>query len=374
MAALQHEEPDRVPIDVGGPVSSMHIVAYDRLTSYLGLWVKGEVCDKIQQLAKPHEEILEKLGVDFRHVGLRKGFFMGGEDRVDDPSGRPYFIDDWGIKWGKGPYYYDMIDHPLKDATVEDLEDYPWPDPRDPARYEGLKDEARNLYETTDYAIVTDPIFGGPFECAWWLRGFENFMVDMYTRPDFAEALLDKIMELYTGFYGRFLDEVGRYVQVTQLGDDLGSQTGPLIPLSLFRRYLKPRHKRLFDLFHSKSRAKVFFHSCGSVYPFINDLIEIGLDILNPIQPLAAMMDVGRLKREFGDKLSFHGGIDIQRVLPYGSPDEVTEEVKRVLELAGPSGGYIIASSHNIQADTPPENILAMFKAAKQHGVYPGEG
>jgi len=371
VAALEHKEPDKVPVDLGGSVSGIHSGAYEKLIRLLGLKVEVKIGDKIQQLAKPDEPVLERLGVDFRHVSLKKGFFMGGTDRFDDPSGRPYFIDDWGIKWGKNPYYYDMVDRPLKDATIEDLENFPWPDPNDPARYDGLREDAKNLFQDTDYAIVTDAIFGGLFECAWWLRGFEKFNVDMYKRPDFTELLLDKILELYMGFYGRYLDAVGDYVQMVELGDDLGAQTGPIMSPAMLRKYFKPRYKRLYDMIHSKTRAKVFHHTCGSVYPFIKELIEVGVDVLNPIQPLAAMMDIGRIKREFGHILSLHGGIDIQRTLPYGAREDVVAEVKRVIRLAAPNGGYILAGAHNIQADTPVENIYAMFETAKTYGVYP---
>jgi uroporphyrinogen decarboxylase len=369
--ALAHKEPDRVPMDLGGAVSCIHMKAYERLIERLGIKAKPKLSDKIQQLAKPDEEVLQALEVDFRHIGLKKGFFAGAEDRYDDPSGRPYFIDEWGIKWGKNPFYYDMVDHPLKDATVEDLEKYDWPDPRDPERYEGLREEVKNLYYSTDYALVADAIFGGVFECAWWLRGFEKFVLDMHKRPEFAEALLSKILELYIGFYDRYLSEVGDYVEMVEVGDDVGAQTAPLISPALLRKYIKPRWKELYNFIHGKTKARIFHHSCGSVYIFLNDFIEAGVDVLNPIQPRAAMMDIGRIKREAGDKLVLHGGIDNQRVLPYGTPVDVENEVKRVLRAAAPGGGYVLAVAHNIQADTPPENILAMFKSALKYGSYP---
>jgi len=371
IAALEHSEPDRIPIDLGGSVSCIHLVAYQRLTRFLGLELDVKTADKIQQLAKLDAPVLEKLGVDFRHVSLKKGFFIGGEDRFDDPSGRPYFIDDWGIKWAKNPYYYDMVDHPLKDATTETMERYPWPDPSDAARYDGLREDVKHLREDTEYAIAADAIFGGLFECAWWLRGFEKFNVDLHKRADFAERLLDKILELYLGFYGRYLDAVGNRIEMVELGDDLGAQAGPIISLATFRKYLKPRYKKLYDFIHSKTKAKVFHHSCGTVYPFIEDLIEVGVDVLNPIQPRAAMMDIGRIKREFGRRLSLHGGVDIQRTLPYGTTEDVVTEVKRVIGLGASGGGYILAGAHNIQADVPAGNIWAMFEAAKTYGVYP---
>lgn len=186
----------------------------------------------------------------------------------------------------------------------------------------------------------------------------------MYRRPEFAELFLDKVLKLYLEFYGKYLDIVGPYIQLIDYNDDIGMQTGPLLLPAMFRKYLKPRYGKIFQLIRSKTKAKIFLHSCGSVYQLIPDLIEIGLDVLNPIQPLATNMDIDGLKRRFGENLCFHGGIDIQRLLPNGSVEEVKAEVKRVARVGGIGGGLIIAGAHNIQADVPPENVLAMFEAA----------
>jgi len=362
--ALSHREPDRPPIDLGGAVSGIHNKAYSNLIRALKLDLEVRVHPRdAQQLAQPDEVVLEKLGVDFRHVALRRVPASG--ELKPDASGRPYFIDEWGIKWGRNPNYYDMIDHPLKDATIDDLEKFNWPDPRNPHRFTGLREEVEELHDDTDYAIIADAFFGGIYECAWWLRGFEAFTVDMYRRPEFAELLLDKILKLYLDFYGEYLDIVGPYIQIMDYNDDIGMQTGPLLSPTMFKKYLKPRYSRIFKLIHRKTKAKIFQHTCGSVHQLIPDLIEIGLDVLNPIQPLAAEMDITGLKRDFGDKLCFHGGIDIQRLLPNGSAAEVKAEVKRVARIGGKGGGLILAGAHNIQADVPPENVIAMFDAAR---------
>jgi len=367
--ALRHGEPDRPPIDLGGPVSGIHNKAYTSLTENMGLGLEARIDPRdVQQLAKPDEVLLERLGVDLRHVCLRPVPGTGGIE--PDATGRPCFVDEWGIRWGRNPNYYDMIDHPLKGATEGDLDDYPWPDPADPRRYEGLREEAERLYEQTDYAVVADAFFGGIYECAWWLRGFEDFTVDMYRRPDFATLLLEKIQSLYLDFYARYLDAVGPYVQIIAFNDDLGAQHSPLMSPAMFRRYLKPRYHELFSLIHAKTGARLFQHTCGSVHQLIPDLIEIGLDVLNPIQPLAANMDIGTLKRDFGDMLCFHGGVDIQRLLPLGSPTDVAAEAKRVSRIGGEGGGLILAGAHNIQGDVPPRNVLAMFEAA---GGYLGK-
>lgn len=360
---LNHREPDRPPIDLGGTVSGIHNKAYSNLIKALKLDLNIRIDPRdVQQLAKPDEIVLEKLGVDFRHISLRP--IPGPGEIQQDSSGRPYFIDEWGIKWGRNPNYYDMIDHPLKNASIDDLEKYDWPDPMNPKRFIGLRDEVMNLYDRTEYAIQADAFFGGIYECAWWLRGFEAFTVDMYRRQEFAEHFLDKILKLYLDFYSKYLDIVGPYIQIIDYNDDIGMQTGPLISPTMFKKYLKPRYLEIFNLIRRKTKAKIFLHTCGSVHLLIPDLIEIGLDILNPIQPLATKMNIESLKRDFGEKLCFHGGIDIQRLLPQSSTTEVAAEVKRVSLIGGKDGGLILAGAHNIQPDVPPENVIALFEAA----------
>jgi uroporphyrinogen decarboxylase len=368
---LNHREPDRPPIDLGGTVSGIHNKAYSNLIKALKLDLKVKIDPRdVQQLAKPDEIVLEKLGVDFRHVSLKS--IQGPGEIKPDTSGRPYFIDEWGIKWGRNPNYYDMIDHPLKNASIDDLEKFNWPDPTNPKRFTGLREEVMNLCSNTEYAIQADAFFGGIYECAWWLRGFEAFTVDMYRRQEFAEHFLNKILKLYLDFYSEYLDIVGPYIQIIDYNDDIGMQTGPLLSPTMFKKYLKPRYAELFKLIRSKTKAKIFLHTCGSVHLLVPDLIEIGLDVLNPIQPLAAKMDIAGLKRDFGEKLCFHGGIDIQRLLPQGSVAEVTTEVKRISRIGGKSGGLILAGAHNIQSDVPSENIIAMFEAAK-NSTHPGK-
>ena len=372
-AALEHHEPDRVPMDLGGSDSSIHLKAYQGLIHLLNVNVTPKIGDKTQQSVTPDEELLKILQTDFRHIGLKKGFLPSdGGNLNHQPSARPYVIDQWGIKWEQiNPYYYDMTNHPLENADLNDLENYDWPDPKDPERYEGLREQVKELYYSTDYAIVADAIYGGIFECALWLRGFGKFTIDMHKRPEFANALLDKILEIYMEIFDRYLKEVGDYVEIVQQSDDVGAQAGPLLSPLLLRKYLKPRWSKLYKFVHDRTGAKLYHHSCGSVYLFLEDFIECGVDVLNPLQPRAAMMDIGKIKEKTRNRLVLHGGIDTQKILPSGSTSDVETEVKRVLKSAGPGGGYVLAASHNIQADTPPENIVAMFRACQQYGKYP---
>ena len=364
IAVLGHELPDRVPVDLGSTaVSSIHQRANNALKSLLGIEANEPVHDVIQGIVVPDEQILQRFGVDFRRVALRPPSTAA----VALPSGNDNaYLDEWGMRRQRTDLYWDIVGHPLADATVEDLRHYPWPDPHDPCRVAGLAEEARRLYEETDYALVADFLGGGIFEQALWMRGFERFMMDLVSDEPFATALMDTLLELYIEFYAVYLEAVGPYVQIVALGDDLGMQTGPLISPKLYRRLIKPRHKELYDFIHSRTEAKIMHHTCGSVFPFVQHLIDVGVDILNPIQTSAQGMDPAALKREFGEQLVFHGGIDVQQILPFATPEMVREEVKHIVATLGQGGGYILAPSHNIQADVPPENILAMYEAIQE--------
>ena len=201
------------------------------------------------------------------------------------------------------------------------------------------------------------------FERSWYLRGFQRFFVDMVRNEGFAAALLDKLLEINKAFLDEYLDAVGDYIQVIQLADDLGHQQGPLMPLKLYRKLIKPRQRELFRFVKDRTDAHLFYHCCGSIHQFIPDLIKIGVDILNPVQVSARGMDPARLKSEFGERLSFWGGIDTQHVLPRGSPEDVSREARSRIKELGERGGYVLGSVHNIQADVPPQNIIAMFSA-----------
>ncbi|MEA1964079.1 MAG: uroporphyrinogen decarboxylase family protein [Candidatus Aerophobetes bacterium] len=362
--SLNHKEPDRVPIDVGGITTGITEIAHRNLRQCLGIKGKEEIIDKIQQLVKPNEEILKKFGIDTRYIYLPAPEAIRGEDFPGD-----IWEDEWGVRRRKAAYYYDMIDHPLKEATVNDLKKIKWPDPHLPARFEGLEEETKRLYQETDYALIVN-VTGSIFEFSWYLRGYENFMMDLIINPSFASALMDRMLEFQIGLFEEILNRVGKYVQVVQCGDDITTQNGPAISIEVYRKLVKSRQKKLFQFIKSKTDAKLFYHSCGSVYSFIPDLIEIGIDILNPIQVSAKDMETKRLKREFGKDISFWGGIDTQHILPFGSPAQVREEVKKRIDELAPGGGYILNSVHNLQADVPPENIVAMFETAIDYGKY----
>lgn len=364
--ALDHHEPDRVPLDLGGGVTSLLVDTYENLKSYLGVKNKTRVGSRVWQYVFVDELVAERFSIDTRYV-VEKGPKYSKDKEISADT----FVDEWGVERRKIGYYYDIVKFPLKKARIEDLEKYPWPDPLDPGRTEGVLEEVENLGKNTDYAIV-GRCSSSIFERAWYLRGYDQFLMDLVLDKEFAHALLRKITDIKKKRMKNFLEKVGNYLDVINTGDDLAIHKGPAISPTLYREMIKPYQQELFNLVHSLTKAKLFYHSCGDVYALIEDLIEVGVDILNPVQVSAGEMgDTARLKKEFGDGLCFWGAIDTQKVMPFGSVDEVRREVRRRIQDLAPGGGYVLAAVHNMVPDIPPENVCAMFEAGKKYGQYP---
>jgi len=375
LTTLQHREPDHIPLDIGTTGSTgIMVEPYKQLLEYLGIKEEIVIGDLKQQLVKVSDKVKRSLGVDFRSIDRRTS--SGWRPEFKEEDGYRKFTDEWGIGWRMpldGGIYYDMYYHPLQDASdISEIENYPWPDPADPGRTAGMGEHARKLRES-GMAVVAASMTTGIFEMAQWMRGFENFFMDLALNPGMAECLLDKLLELHLKYWDILLPMLDGNVLVVRAGDDLGSQNGLLISPEMYRRFLKPRHRKLFQFMKTRSGHKVFLfiHSCGSVRKLIPDLIEIGVDILNPVQVNAKDMDTKELKRDFGDSLVFWGGgIDTQNVLPYGSVDDVRDEVKRRIDDLAPGGGFVFAPVHNIQQGVPLENIVAMWETWREYGHY----
>jgi uroporphyrinogen decarboxylase len=369
LQALNHVEPDQVPIDLGSTENtSIARIAYINLRADLDLPADPApyVINRMMDSVFPQDDLLERLGVDFRPVRPSSTFKAQTREMPDDS-----FYDEMDIRWRKATYYYDMVEHPMEKFSLDQIVQAERPDPFAPGRLAGVKEHARRLHETSDYAVVAGHFCWGPFELGCALRGYEQFFVDLASEPEVAETMLDKNLELALRFWDAYLSEIGEYVDVVAQGDDLGMQTGSIISPRMYRKYIKPRHKQLFDFIHSKTKAKVFLHSCGSVYNLIPDLIEVGVDILSPVQISAAEMDMARLKREFGQQLTFWGGgIDTQQVLPKGSLQEIRDAVSRSFDILAPGGGFVFVPVHNIQADISPERIRAVYDTALQKRCY----
>ncbi len=374
--AINHKEPDRIPLDMGATVvTGIHWEAYKNLREYLQFSDEKEIkiMDVVQQLAVVEEDVRSFLKVDVSNVTPRSSPKSMIEIQEEDKY--TYFYDEWGIGWQKpkvSGIYYDMFDHPLKDIhTIEEVKDFPWPDPLDPARFDGLKERVRYAAEEEGQAIVLGGLCAGIMEIAAWTLGFERYFSDFALNPELLGCLLDKILELKIAYWEKALQEAGEYVDVVQEADDFAGQYRMLISPEMYREIIKPRHKELFDFIHSSSDAKIFFHSCGAIRPVIPDLIEAGVDILNPVQVSAAGMDSAELKREYGKDLTFWGGgVDTQNILGNGTPEEVCEEVKRRIEDLAPGGGFVFSAVHNIQPNVPPQNIMAMWKTFQENCSY----
>ncbi len=367
LIALDHREPDRVPIDLSSAAATgIHIRSYARLLQALGIEEEIVLWDRASQLAKPSERVLELVGADVRGV-VMSGRRARALDTPDDT-----IVDDWGTVWRMAPEgtCYTPVSFPLQGATQREIEAYAWPDGKDPLRVSAAAVEAKRLHQETNYATIA-MLSWIPFLRGQYLRGFDTFLEDLLLRPAFAESIVDRIQHFQMDLATSFLQRAGAYVEVVGLGDDFSTQRGPTLSPRLWRRVFKPRLKEYLDLIHSKTRAKVWFHSCGSVHWAIRDLVDCGVDILNPVQPHAVDMDTIQLKREFGSELCFWGAVDTQQVLPFGTPDQVQDEVKRRIRDLAPGGGYVLASCHNIEADVPGRNVWAMFQAAQRYGTYP---
>jgi len=367
-----------VPFDLGGaPNAGIHADAYRNLLRYWGEEREIKIEDIVTQKALIDEDVLRRLGVDFRRVDFSFSTTERRLRELQEEEKYTFFIDEWGIKWAKpkkGGLYYDMKRHalPASQITADDIDALKGPalPSRDEVRV--LKKKAET-YKENGFAVVLDGTGGGIFEWACWIRGHQNFFIDMVSRPALAERLLRKILSYKLKYYELMLSELGDLVDVVAEGDDVATQERLMISPELYRRMLKPLHRELIKGIRESTKEHIFihFHSCGAIRELIPDLIDVGVDALNPVQVNAAGMDTKQLKKEFGKDITFWGGgVDTQHVLPHGTPEEVKDEVKRRIEDLAPGGGFIFATVHNIQADVPPENIMAMWEALQEYGEY----
>jgi uroporphyrinogen decarboxylase len=375
LAALNHEIPDRVPIDLGGFQTGIHARAYAELLTHLGIVHPISILDPVQQLAKPCDEVLERFHVDTRYLGAHgPDSFTGGiEQNIRDGRLWHDLRDELGVVWSMPDdqgLYMDITHHPLAEASIRDVEHYPFPKGGDPTRFTGVREHVLQVRENSPYALCSY-IGGVVYEICWYMRGLERWFIDTIENPAYCEAALDQTLHFWMDFYTGFLGEVGDLMDVIMIGDDLAGQHGPLFNPSFYRKIVKPRQKKLVQHIKSLTTAKIWYHSCGSVYEYLPDLIDNGVDIINPVQIGLPNMDPEKLKREFGRNLVFWGGgIDTQHILPFKGPQEVRGQVRRNLEHFMPGGGYVFNSVHNIQYGIPPENIVAFFDAAYEYGFY----
>ncbi len=380
VAALSHEEPDRVPLDLGGINTTLMVGTYERLKRFLGMEeLPTRLLSKTWQIIEPDERTLERLSIDTRYIfpNLRYPQQPSHEEistQAQEAVAEDRFVDEWGITRRFIMHYYEIAGHPLRQArSLEEIDSYPWPDPGEYFLVEGLRDRARHLRHNTDYAVV-GYIRGSLFEQAWYLRGYGELLMDFLLNKDVAHALFRRILEVRKQNAEIFLREVGDHLDAIQLGDDLATQNGPAMSPGLYREMVKPYQAELFGFVKERTPARLYYHSCGAVAPLVDDLIEIGVDALNPIQVSAQGMDTAALKARFGARIAFWGAIDTQHILPFGTTEQVRAEVRRRINDLAAGGGYVLAGVHNLQPDIPPENIVAMYEEGTLYGRYPLEG
>lgn len=371
LAAISHETPDQVPLDLGGHQTGIHVRAYRKLLDHLGMEEEPIIMDPVQQLAHPSEAVLQALEIDTRYVW--GGMFSPPATFTEVKPGFWGFADAFGVVWampGERPgegLYCDIVEHPLANVPIEALDDRPWPCGHNPDALKGLREHALKIRSETPYALVSG-ISGVVFEYCWYMRGLRQFYLDMMDNKQYIQKELEHTYVFWTEYLEGFLKEVGDLLDVICIGDDLAMQSGPIFQPEIYRALVKPYHKKLVAFVRERTGAKIHYHTCGAIVEYLPDLIEIGVDIINPVQISARDMSPERLKKEFGDRIVFWGGgIDTQHTLPRGTPDEVRDEVARNIAAFKPGGGYVFNSVHNIQADVPVENLAAFWEAAREN-------
>lgn len=360
---LNNTRPENLILDLGGcPLSSMHGKSESYLLDFLGYEKKENPLSDIND-RRIDERILKYLDIDTRSTGEILRPKKSSYEKLSETE----YIDEWGMKRKYTGMYWDIVSTPLRGASVDDLESYQWPDPEtiDIKRVEYFRDTAKWLYENTDYIICGEHPVYGIFELGCWLCGFDDFLLKMAIDTDFVnrlfEILLDyqkKVIEIYYGM-------LGPYIHYTSSGDDFATQANTFISPDMFKELIKPYFKERIKYTKKYTKAAFLHHSCGNVFKLIPDLIDCGVEILNPIQPASQEMSAENLKKSYGKDICFHGGIDTQSILPFGTKESIRNEVKRVIDVMAKDGGYIFAAAHNIQEDVPPESLVTMFKAAR---------
>jgi len=400
-AALEHEETDRIPIDVGGTrISGISAVAYRSLLEYLGRDEEVRVYDIKQQLAMPSVEMIRRLGGDvvqltrlgpttgmpfLRIDRWREGKLTDGRPCLVPEGYDPIFLEDGSLEIHRdgavfarrpaGGLYFDVVANPLRDAeTPEDIDAYVWPDPWSEREEAFLESEIERLYHGTDMALFGGlPVFDCSFfELGQYFFGFENLLMNFYLKRDMMEYWLDRVLEHHLGTLEKFLAVAGPYICAIQMNDDFGAQENMLISPELYREMIKPRQRKWIEFVKERTEAKIFLHCDGAVADILDDLVEIGVEILNPLQAGARGMEPEKIKKRYGRNLVlWGGGVDTQKTLPFGSVEEIRKEVEERISILAPGGGYVFATIHNIQSDIPPEKIIAVFETAKRYASVP---
>lgn len=369
LMALNHQEPDRVPMDFGGTTATgIQVTAYDYLKKLLGIETPSLIANKRAQLVAVEDVIKKRLHTDVDGIGL------------NPPANLPRVValpvntsvDEWGGYWLSGVRGEHTATNPplAKMETAAEVEAYSsWPDPTDPARYAGLREKVLDLKSRSQRAIAFN--LGCQIASqARNMRGYEQWLMDFILNPVLAEAIMRKIMTIDLMMAERALAVIGDQVDVVTVADDLATQNAPMMSPAIYRKIIKPMQQELFGFIKARTKAKLFYHCCGAASFFLEDFLEANIDILNPVQVSATNMQPEYLKKRYGNRVTFWGGVDTQQLLPYGSPQEVADGVKRLIDIMAPGGGFILATVHNVRPEVPPENLIALFDTALEYGQY----
>ena len=368
LTALSHKVPDRVPIDFGSfpGATSMNVWAYKNLLEYLGIKRDVRIGALIMFTAEIDEDILDRFHVDTKTItpSISLSDFGIPEEFVDQP---------WGVRWQRSTdYTYAPVEGPfqrISDPTLEDLKRYPWPKASAIENFNNWREKARRLRQESDKALVAR-VMPGIVTYAQFLRGFENWAVDLVLNPEFSKGLHEKLAETWIEAVSLVVEAVEDNVDVIMFGEDLGIQNQTMLSPAMFRERIKPLLTRMVKTIKSRTKAKIAMHTCGSVYALIEDFIDIGIEVLNPMQSNAKDMEASKVKGIAGNRLALWGGIDTHQVMPKGTPEDVRQEVKRKIAIYGKGGGYMLSPDHNVLVDVPPKNLMAMFEAAVEYGKY----
>ena len=368
-AALDHKETDRVPLDIGGiNNTTMHVSTEKKLMDYFGMAEEeSEIKSLGQRVVVPNEKILRRFGCDTRSIFITENVAPWRYD-----AERGIYEDQWGILYKKNPggYYFDFYRHPLSGAeSVEDIDNYLFPDPYYEGALEGLLEKIDTYKD--DYCLILEGLRECMFGLPSWLRGNADFYMDLATDDGFVSALLDRVLDYHKKKVGFLLDRIGKDIDIVKVADDLGTQETTILSPEMYRKHIKPRQAELYRFIKEKCTCKLLLHSCGAIRQFIPDFIEIGVDAINPVQISAKGMDPAGLKNDFGGQITFWGGgIDTQHILSVASPAEIRNEVRKNIEIFKPNGGYVFSQVHNIMPEVPIENIIAMVDAFHEFASY----
>lgn len=356
------QKPEFPLVDMGGRVASLCAPVYFKLKEHIGFGSDqtNETITMLNTIGNFDERVLEHFNVGFRRVYVEPPSTF---QKIVKEDGS--FADEWGIIYEKTGHYFERMGHPLASSTIEDLESFCWPDTDDEGRYAGIEERAKKLFDSTKYIVVAGHISAGIFQDCWNLRGMSQFLLDMAMDPKFAHRLLKKVTDFHLGIWKNVLERIGEYIDIVETADDLGTQTGLLISPQMYKDMIKPYHKQLNQFIKSKTKARVFFHSCGAVFPLIDDFVEAGVDILNPIQPIPGQLEAEQLSEKYKGKLIFHGGLDVQSTLISSNEKEVEKQIHQYYKTLG-CENYIMAPANSIQLGSKMANITTAYQTANQ--------